>query len=58
MIAVDRNIRGFTADVLARNNPMMKVFSKTGYPLRVKLEYGVYELEIPFEEGKKENQSS
>jgi acyl-CoA hydrolase/GNAT superfamily N-acetyltransferase len=49
-IAVDRNIRGFTADVLARNTPMMKVFSKTGYPLKVKLEYGVYELEIPFEE--------
>jgi acyl-CoA hydrolase/GNAT superfamily N-acetyltransferase len=58
MIAVDRNIRGFTADVLARNTPMMKVFSKTGYPLKVKLEYGVYELEIPFEEGKKENAGS
>jgi acyl-CoA hydrolase/GNAT superfamily N-acetyltransferase len=50
MIATDKNIRGFTADVLARNTPMMKVFSKTGYPLKVKLEYGVYELEIPFDE--------
>jgi hypothetical protein len=27
---------------------MMKVFSKAGYPLKTHLEYGVYELEIPF----------
>jgi len=49
-IAIDKNIRGFTADVLARNTPMMKVFHKTGFPIKVKLEYGVYELEIPFDE--------
>lgn len=48
-IAREKNIKGFTADVLARNTPMMKVFAKTGYPLKAHLEYGVYELEIPFE---------
>jgi len=47
-VAKEKNIKGFTADVLARNNPMMKVFSKAGYPLKATLEYGVYELEIPF----------
>ena len=47
-IAKEKNIKGFTADVLARNTPMMKVFSKAGYPLKTHLEYGVYELEIPF----------
>ena len=54
-IAKEKNIKGFTADVLARNTPMMKVFSKTGYPLKTHLEYGVYELEIPFiDEGHKD----
>lgn len=53
-IAKEKNIKGFTADVLARNTPMNKVFSKAGYPLKTHLEYGVYELEIPFiEEDKK-----
>jgi len=55
-IAREKNIKGFTADVLARNTAMLKVFSKAGYPLKTHLEYGVYELEIPFtdEEGKVE----
>jgi GNAT superfamily N-acetyltransferase len=47
-IAKEKNIKGFTADVLARNTAMLKVFSKAGYPLKTHLEYGVYELEIPF----------
>ncbi len=47
-IAREKNIKGFTADVLARNSPMMKVFSKAGYPLKTHLEYGVYEIEMPF----------
>jgi acyl-CoA hydrolase/GNAT superfamily N-acetyltransferase len=54
-IAKEKNIKGFTADVLARNTPMMKVFSKTGYPVKTHLEYGVYELEIPFNGDEKEN---
>jgi len=47
-IAREKNIRGFTADVLSRNKPMMQVFSKTGYPLKTHLDAGVYELEIDF----------
>jgi RimJ/RimL family protein N-acetyltransferase len=47
-IAKEKNIKGFTADVLSQNVPMMRVFSKSGYPVKTNLEYGVYELEIPF----------
>ncbi|MBN2077830.1 MAG: GNAT family N-acetyltransferase, partial [Spirochaetes bacterium] len=47
-IAKEKNIAGFTADVLARNEPMMKVFSRAGYPLTTKLDEGVYELTIDF----------
>jgi acyl-CoA hydrolase/GNAT superfamily N-acetyltransferase len=49
-IAKEKNIKGFTADVLARNAPMMTVFSKTGYHVKTRLEYSVYELEISFSE--------
>ena len=48
-IALAKDIRGFTADVLASNTPMMKVFSTTGFPLNAHLDSGIYELEIPFE---------
>ncbi len=50
-IAKEKNISGFTADVLARNTPMMKVFSQVGHPLKAHLEYGVYEIQIPFTDG-------
>lgn len=50
-IAREKNIKGFTADVLARNTHMMKVFSKTGYDIKTHLEYGVYEIEMPFIDG-------
>lgn len=53
-IAKEKNIKGFTADVLARNTAMLKVFSKTGYPVKTHLESGVYELEIVF--GEEENE--
>ena len=49
-IAIEHNIKGFTADVLAENERMMRVFHKAGYPLRSRLEYGVYELELHFDE--------
>lgn len=52
-IAKEKNIKGFTADVLSQNAPMLKVFSKTGYPLNTHLNAGVYELEIPFSEEEK-----
>ncbi len=47
-IAKEKNIRGFTADVLSRNVPMMRVFSKSGYPMTTHLDTGVYELKINF----------
>ena len=54
-IAKEKNIKGFTADVLAGNAPMMKVFSKTGHPLKTHLDTGVYELEIDFGYNKEES---
>ncbi|MFC1889952.1 GNAT family N-acetyltransferase [Thermodesulfobacteriota bacterium] len=50
-IAKQRGIKGFTADVLATNKPMMKVFEKCEYPIKAMLSSGVYELTIPFEKG-------
>ena len=52
-IARQKNIVGFTADVLSRNKAMMRVFSKTGYPLTTHLDDGVYELKIDFSIGEK-----
>jgi RimJ/RimL family protein N-acetyltransferase len=52
-IALEKNIKGFMADVLERNIAMMKVFHKVGYPLQTSLEQGVYELKIHFGEKKK-----
>jgi GNAT superfamily N-acetyltransferase len=46
--AKDRGIQGFTADILASNKAMMKVFEKGEEMIRAKLEYGVYHLEISF----------
>lgn len=48
-IAREKNIKGFTADVLSSNRHMMQVFSHAGYPLTSHLEGGVYEIRIPFE---------
>jgi len=47
-IAKEKNITGFTADVLSRNKPMMQVFSKSGYPMTTHLDTGVYELKMNF----------
>jgi len=49
-LAKERGIHGFTADVLASNKAMMKVFEKGGRLLKAKLEYGIYELTIPFDD--------
>lgn len=43
----DRGIQYLTADVLATNKGMMKVFEKDGAPVTAKLDYGVYHLTIP-----------
>ncbi|MBW1988049.1 MAG: GNAT family N-acetyltransferase [Deltaproteobacteria bacterium] len=43
-----RGIKGFTADVLATNKTMLKVFEKSPYPVSAKLEGGAYHLSIDF----------
>ncbi|MFH1138239.1 MAG: GNAT family N-acetyltransferase [Pseudomonadota bacterium] len=46
--ARDKGILGFTADVLATNKSMMKVFERCGYPVKASLEGGAYHLVISF----------
>jgi len=47
-IAIKRDIEGFTADVITDNKPMLKVFEKSGYPVHAVVNFGTYELTIPF----------
>ncbi len=47
-IARQKGIAGFTADVLAENNGMLRIFHKCGYSVESELEEGVYSLRIPF----------
>jgi GNAT superfamily N-acetyltransferase len=54
-IAKEKNIAGFTADVLSRNKPMMQVFAKSGYPMTTHLDTGVYELKINFNSEENKN---
>jgi acyl-CoA hydrolase/GNAT superfamily N-acetyltransferase len=51
--AKEKGIQGFSAEVLFSNTGMMKVFKKSAARLTAKLENGVYELTIPFEESSK-----
>jgi acyl-CoA hydrolase/RimJ/RimL family protein N-acetyltransferase len=44
-----QGIAGFTADVLANNLRMLRVFHKSGHRVESRLEGGVYALKIPFE---------
>ena len=53
-IAKERGIEGFTADVLATNTAMLKVFEKSPVPIKAVLDSGVYTLEIPFFPGKED----
>lgn len=52
-IARERGVLGFTADVLATNKGMMKVFERSPYPISAVMDSGVYELSIPFDNVKK-----
>ncbi len=52
-IAKEKNLEGFTADVLSSNKAMMHVFSKSGYPMTTHLDTGVYELKIDFTKDEK-----
>lgn len=47
-IAREEGIEGFTADILAANKPMLRIFEKAPYPVRAVLSGGVYELTVPF----------
>lgn len=47
-IAREEGISGFTADVLADNKSMLKVFEKSPFPVKAVLSGGVYKLTIPF----------
>jgi acyl-CoA hydrolase len=48
-LALQRGLKGFTAEVLFSNQPMMKVFRNGPYPVKAVLENGIYSLIIPFE---------
>lgn len=45
-LARERGVQGMTADVLASNRHMLKVFEKGPYPVQAKMEQGVYALTI------------
>ncbi len=48
-LAQERQLAGFTAEVLFSNIGMMKVFKKGSLPVKANLENGVYHITIPFE---------
>ncbi len=52
--AVQRGLSGLTADVLATNKSMLKVYEKGDFPVQAKLRGGVYALAIDFTQ--KENE--
>jgi GNAT superfamily N-acetyltransferase len=49
-IARARGLAGFSADVLATNDPMLKVFHRSGLRVRSRLEDGAYHLTLLFGE--------
>jgi acyl-CoA hydrolase/RimJ/RimL family protein N-acetyltransferase len=48
-LAKERGFKGFTADVLASNKAMMRVFEKGELPVSARLEQAVFHLTIDFE---------
>ncbi|MFP3872636.1 MAG: GNAT family N-acetyltransferase [Candidatus Natronoplasma sp.] len=48
MIAQDQGLYGFTAEVLADNRKMLRVFEKMGYDIQKRRKYGEYELKMRF----------
>jgi acyl-CoA hydrolase/GNAT superfamily N-acetyltransferase len=47
-VAREEGIAGFTADVLADNKAMLKVYEKAPFPVQAVLSRGIYKLTIPF----------
>ncbi len=50
LLAKNEGLQGFTAEVLAENEPMLRVFEKLFPGLQKRLEDGDYELTMPFGE--------
>ncbi len=48
MIAQDQGLYGFTAEVLADNRKMLRVFEKMGYDIEKRRKFGEYELRMRF----------
>jgi RimJ/RimL family protein N-acetyltransferase len=46
--AREQGLKGLTAEVLADNQPMIKVFEKSGLPLEASLGGGMYHLKLSF----------
>jgi len=46
--AREQGIKWFTADVIADNKAMLKVFEKAPFPISAVMESGIYNLSIPF----------
>jgi len=53
-MAVRCGVAGFTAEVLAANQGMLRVFHRCGYAVESRLEDGVFLLRIPFTHKKKQ----
>ncbi len=49
--AKSKGIAGFTAEVLAGNQAMLRVFNKTGYKIRSTIEEGIHHISFTFHEG-------
>jgi acyl-CoA hydrolase/RimJ/RimL family protein N-acetyltransferase len=49
-IAREEGVEGFTADVLTVNKAMLRVYEKSGFPIKAVLSAGAYELTIPFQD--------
>jgi len=47
-VARERGLRGFTADVLVHNKPMLEVFHESGLKVRSRVDHGVYHIEAKF----------
>ncbi|MCX7635530.1 MAG: hypothetical protein N2Z74_07285, partial [Syntrophales bacterium] len=47
-IAREEGLEGFTADVLAVNKAMLRIFEKSPYPVKAVLSGGAYELTVTF----------
>lgn len=56
--ARERGIGGFTADVLADNAGMLRIFHKCGFAVESELEDGEYHLTIPFDRRRKRRRAA